>query len=245
MENLAETNDQSTKETSETENKVKPVLFDARATQRIAFEVRQDNEKYDAAHNLKPLSDERYLEFVRAVDISATAEDVAAQTKTAAESLWTDLIGEVENFELSEGEELKDAIEFGEKSQVLSVFLACVAVEPDKTTGKRKSVKSDRQTITTEMLFNGLPIAQTHVLQASSDEWRKKFDRIQRKRFKEEPTKGLRREPKFIYTSQDEAVGALYDEMLIESSGFAHDTPLRAKTTVVYYAFASTFDAKK
>ena len=172
-------------ETQET----RKTIYDANASQRFAFEVIENGEKFDSAHRLKPITDERYLGFVEAVDLTGDEAEVTKQANEAAIALWNDLIIEVENFELEENQEIKDAIASGQKIAIITKFLAVAVVEPEKKAGGvRKAVRADRQTITTEMYFDDEPVKQKHVLQATSDEWRKKYDRIKSRRFKQEKT---------------------------------------------------------
>lgn len=237
------------KETAKDEKSV-AVFYDATAKQRFAFEVTENGEKFDTAHVLKPLSDERYLAFVGSVNgasLDVSEAEIEAQANKAACELWDDLIEEVEDFELEENQTLQTEIKSDEKREVILKFLAVAVVEPEKKAGgKRRSVSAETQVITTEMYFGDDPTSQKHTLAATTDEWRKKYRRIMAKRYKKEPTKGLSRPAKTKYIPQDKVIGELYEEMMIEASGFTNDTiPLRVKTTVLAFVFASRFDEKK
>jgi hypothetical protein len=145
----------------------------------------------------------------------------------------------------------KSLVDYSEKRDSLTDFLAVAVVEPDVAdTGKRKLWQMTTEVITTEAFFNGNPIQQTHTLKKKPEngdggEWQKKYDWIQARRFRQEPTKGLRRSPKVEYVPQDEALGRLYDEMFVSQTGFKDGIiPLRFKTTDLHYKFGSKLDEK-
>ncbi len=232
-------------------DKTEAAFYDANAEQRHELTAIADGEKYQTAHRIKPIEDERYLAYLKAVDIKGDDEDVDSHEKESGAAFWDDLIIEVENVEFEEGSDWKALIDADEKNEALNLFLAVAIIEPETVSnGKRKLTSNASQTIRTEAYFNGVPIQQTHKLQAKTPELIRKYDRIQRNRFKQEPTKGLRRKPKMIYVPQDRNIAALYDEMFIEQTGFANGIiPCRFKTSVIHYCFApkveSKVDAKK
>ena len=231
----------------ENENQKTEAKYDAKANQRYEFEVSENGEKFDTAHIIKPLTEERYLEYLKSVKVEDGEAETVENVKQKSAELWDDLITEVEDFELKESETLQTAVAVDEKIEVVSNFLAVAIVKTEKKANrKRSSNQKEELAITSEAYFNGLPVQQSHKLKARSDEWQVKFDRIQRKRFKKEITEGLRREPKIEYVPQDEKIGELYDEMLIESTGFENnETPLRFKTAVIYEVFKSKFNSEK
>lgn len=240
----------------ETQKQPETVLYDAHAKQRLEFDVTEGNEIFDTAHHYEPLSDERYLVFLKSIKAKGNDKEVDDYQLEANTALWNDLVKEVENFEAPADftGEWKTLIGYAEKRDSLTNFLAVAIVEPEtKSSGKRQGVVSDTQTITTEAYFNFPNISQqTHTLKkkpedGDSSEWQKKYDRIQARRFRQEPTRGLRRAPKIEYIPQDEAIGRLYDEMFVSQTGFKDGViPLRFKTTVIHYLFGgSTLDEKK
>lgn len=232
--------DQQTKENS-------AVNYDAELNQRYEFEVAENGNRYDTAHILKPISDERYLAFVKSIELTESESEIAKRAKEASVKLWADLIVEVENISINENENLSEIIETDEKVKVINDFLAVAVIPAEKNAGERQGRRKEEvQTVKTEMFFSGLPVQQTHTLKATSDEWRKKFDQIQKNRFKQEKTKGLSRKAKIEYFPQDEAIANLYGEMQIETRGFENQNcPIRVKTAVIYDIFASRFDEKK
>jgi len=223
-------------------------IYDAGAPQRYEFEVTENGQKFDTAHIYAPLSDEQYIAFLKTIKITSDDKDHDDQESAAAIALWDSLVTEVENFDTEGREDWRALIDLSEKRDSLANFLAVAVIEPESVGGaRRRSTVSETETVTTEAYFNFPNTAQqTHKLKKRSDEWRKKYDRIKAKEWKEEITKGLRRKPKFEYVSQHEALGALYDEMLIEASRFKDNIiPLRFKTTVLKYLFGSKLDEKK
>jgi hypothetical protein len=226
------------------------VIYDAAAFNRFEYEVRHDDGlKYDTAHVYKPLSDERYLQWIREFKVKGNEDDVSEESREASVRLWDDLIVEVENIEYPEGADWKSLIDSQQKIESLNEFLAVAIVDDDsKATGKIKlGAENATQTFTTEAYFNGEILRQKHVLKKKSFEHEKQYSRIQGKRFKQEPIKGLsKRKPKIEYVPQDERIGGLYDELFVSGEGFADGKiPLRFKTTVVHSIFESELDAKK
>lgn len=224
-------------------------IYDAKATQRQEFEVTENGAKYDTAHVYQPLDDPRYLEFVKSFKLKGDGKEINENETEAYTTLWDDLCTEVENFDAEGEENWKSLIDSSEKTESLINFLAVAVVEPEtKSDGKRRAAAITTETIITEAFFNyPNTCQQTHVLKKKTDDWKKKYDHIKRKQWRQEATKGLRREPKIEYVPQNEAFGALYDEMFISSEGFKDNvTPLRFKTTVIHHIFGgSKLDEKK
>jgi hypothetical protein len=215
--------------------------YDAEATQRYTYEVEVDNEIFDTVHVFGPLSDTRYVQWITDFNVKSVKGEVTQDTEEASLKLWADLVT-VENVEDGAG------IEDDEKIKALGDFLAVVAdSEAKKSTGMRPAkTGASQQRVTTSAYFDGKEAEQTHVLQPKDDEWKKKYDRIQKRRFKEEATKGLSRKPNVEFVSQDEAIGELYDEMFISAKGFRNGiVPLRFKTTVIHSIFESKINPKK
>ncbi len=130
---------------------------------------------------------------------------------------------------------------------MLISYLAVVVKPPTVAEKRQRSpIKTNRQTVITQAYFNGAPVKQRHVLQAKSDEWRKKYQRIQRAQYVEDKA-NKSDEAKIKFVPGNRAKAALYDEMLIEAHGFAHDIiPMRFKVVAIDAAFeSSVVDAKK
>ncbi|HXG84090.1 MAG TPA: hypothetical protein VNI84_08690 [Pyrinomonadaceae bacterium] len=235
-----------------TENKETAILYDADASQRFAFDVIERGEKFETAHRFHPLSDEKYLDYVKAINARADEDDSESNESEVLANLWRELVQEVENLEVEEGRDFRDAVD-AESEIVPSIknFLVVAVVETEKIgTGKRKGTAAvSTETVTTEAYFNGAAVLQTHVLKSkkSNDEFSKKHARIEKNQWKTEITKGLRRQPKVEFHPQDAAKAALYDEMLERSEGFKDGkTPIRFKSVVVDYVFAAVaLDPKK
>lgn len=218
------------------------ILYDADARQRFAFEVTEGGEKFDTAHHYEPLSDERYIKYLSDANIRGDGDEVEGNELEITTNLWSDLVVEVENIEVEDGDDWKALIDGKEKEDSLDMFLAVAVVEPEsKTTGKRRLAAGSTEKVVTEAYFNGVPVQQTHVLKKKSDEWQKKYSRIQARRFQPEATKGVRNKPKIKFVPQDEKIGKLYDEQFIEQTGFANgNIPLRFKTRVIHYLYGGT-----
>lgn len=227
------------------ENKL--IEYDANAVQRVEFTVIEAGEKFDTAHIWNALSNERYLKYTNAVKgVVQSDDDTEEKLEEATIALWNDTVKEVENLDLAEGQDFRDVIDRDEKRVSTDDFLSVAVVEPEVvSTGKRRGTLNDAQIITTEALFNGKPVRQTHKLVAKSHELSKKYERIRRKSIKAEPTRGLRVKAKLEFIPQTEAFAALYDEMLIEATGFKLNViPIRFKVRVVNEIFGGTLDPK-
>lgn len=227
-------------------------FYDATVAQRFEYVVEENGEEFETAHVYSPKfnDDEIYLDWTKGWDIRTNSKGEADETyEKATVNFWDKVIEKVENFD--GGEDWKTKIPAEEKLEGISNLLA-VAVATNQATGKvRTGAISETQTIITESYFNGIKpenvVKQKHVLtNLNRDEWKKKYNRIQSKRFKQEKVGGLRREPKILYIPQNEAIGGLYDEMMIETDGFVDkNIPLRFKTTVIHHIFDSKLDEKK
>lgn len=239
--------------TGDADKSVRTPLYDPQARNRFEYEVRSGGQKFDIAHVFGPLSDERYMQWTRELKVRGTADDISEESREATARLWDDIIVEVENIEYDPDADWKALIPSGEKLEAVNDLLAVAVVEPEETTHtKLRLGAAATQTIVTEAYFNGEVTQQTHVLAAKSFELEKKYERIQAKRIRQEPTKGLRRKPKIEYIPQDDKLGGLYDEMLISTTGFVGEgykftdvIPLRFKVLVINYIFAPTLDQKK
>jgi hypothetical protein len=223
------------------------VKYNANANQRYEYEVTQNGERFDTAHLFKPISDERYLQWMKSWDIKSTSDGEADEKYSEATSqLWDDLIIEVENIDLVEN--WKELIPLDEKLEAIANYLAvAISEKGEKNAGKRSLAPSETELVITEAYFNQKVTSQKHFIKtANREEFRKKYHRIQQKRFKQEKIGGLRRQPKITVVPQDEKIGQLYDEMISSYEGFEENiNPLRFKTTVIHSLFGSVLDAKK
>ena len=221
--------------------------YDAAAKNRFEFEIEQGGEKYDIAQVFKPLTDERYMKWLRDLNVSSKGDEVSENSRQATADLWDELIAGIENVDYPEGADFRDLIESSDKVRALNEFLAVAVVEPesDGTKKLRLGEKATEQTVRTECWFDGEVLTQTHVLAAKTFELEKEYDRIQQKTSRTERTRGLRGKPKVEYVPQDDRLGQLYDKMLVRSEGFAAGiVPLRFKTLVIGYVFAPSLRAK-
>lgn len=221
-------------------------LYNPNAEQRFEFEVEGEDGIYKTAHRFKPLAEERYFDYVKAIEISEDQNVVENSVRQAFNDLWNDLIIEVENVELEEGQELKTAISPEEKNKAIEALLAVAVVPPENVKGVRKLVSSDQKTILTEAYFNNSVTRQTHILKAVNEEWKRRFIRIRASQIEEKKNSGLDGQDKYKFIPQDIAFGELYDSMLLNVSGFEGETvPLRFKTTVISSHFAPKISKSK
>ncbi|HUF02782.1 MAG TPA: hypothetical protein VMM38_01260 [Aridibacter sp.] len=221
-------------------------IYDAEARNRFAYRVRHGGAVYDTAHIFEPVSDDRYMQWLRAFRIRGDESNIQEETNEATLALWEDLIVEVENVE-SSSENWKAQLPFSEKIESVQDYLAvAVADGAEEASGKRILTDDLRQVVFTEAYFNGKITRQKHTLREPTFEQKKKYARVEAKRWRQERTKGLKRKPRVEFVPQDEKLGDLYDELLISVEGFARDiVPLRFKTTVVDEIFAGVLDEKK
>jgi hypothetical protein len=206
----------------ETSNDPTPAkLYDPEARNRFEYEVRENGSIFEVGHVFGSLSDERYVQWQREFKIKGNDEnDVDEQSLEASVRLWDDIIIEVENIDFEAGTDWKAFIPYSEKIDALNDYLA-VAIA-DETEDQKAVTKrtigpgQSSQTVITEAWTNGDVAKQKHVLVRATMELKKKYSRIQSKRFKQETIKGLhRRQPKVEFVPQDEKLGELYDEMKI------------------------------
>lgn len=226
-----------------------PAIYDASARNRFEYTVRSGGNKYDVGHVFGPLSDQRYLQFLNDLNVRGTADKIEEDSREATVALWNEQIVEVEGVEYDPASDWKQFIDDGEKLQAMNDYLA-VAIKDAEASKSGSKLKlgpaPTTQTVTTEAFFNGEIVYQDHVLVAKTPELEKRYDRIQSKRVKQEPTRGLRRAAKVEYVPQDEKLGELYDGMWRGTTGFGNDEdiPLRFKVIVMHYIFTPTLDPK-
>lgn len=224
-----------------------PVIFDADARNRFEFDVREGVKQYETAHVFNPLSDERYMQWFREFKISGNEDNVQEEGREASARLWDDLIHEVENIKVPDGEDFQTLIPSPEKLEAITQFLN-VAIGEDivKVEGVRELGVAATQTVLTECFFNGQVAVQSHELKPVTFELQKKYSRIEAKRFKQEKIGGLRKRQNVEFVPQDDKIGELYDDMFVSAEGFAGGKiPLRFKTTVIHHLFAERLAQKK
>lgn len=219
------------------------ILYDAEARNRLAYTAQADGQEYDAAVVFDPLTDERYMQWIREFNLKGDVKtlDQNEQSMEATVRLYDDIAVEMENVEVPDGTDWKDLVPVSEKVNAINNLIAVAVFTPEtKAEGPRKLSAVASQTVLTEAWFNNDPLRQTHTLREATIEWKKKYAQIQSKRFKREITRGLRREPKVEFVPQNERLGELYDTMQISATGFAGDNiPLRFKVAVVEFIFES------
>jgi|GEM_PF-6094515 len=230
---------------SESENTSQ--IYNMHAQNRFEFEIERDGQSYDVPQTFKPLSDERYIQWLNDLSVRSNANgEVEEKAREATAKLWDDVIADVENIDYDEGTDYRPLFAAADKIEAMNNFLAVSVVSNDGTRGRlRLGAASETQVVRTECWFNGEIVEQTHVLRTKTFELEKEYDRIQAKRTKRETTRGLRRQAKVEYIPQDEALGKLYDSMSVSVDGFTDgEIPLRFKTLVMNYVFAPSLKAK-
>lgn len=231
------------------EMKKPPVIYDADARNRFEFEVREGVKLYETAHIFEPLSDERYLQWIREFRIRGTEDDISEEAREASVRLWDDIIFDVAKIKYPEGTDFRQWIPPMEKVEAINALLAVAIAEDIERISGDRTFGDEAKTISvsTEAFFNGERVEQVHELRPVTLELEKKYSRIQAKRFKQEQIGGLRnRKAKIEYIPQDHRLGELYDEMAVSASGFAGGkVPLRFKTTVIHHLFQEKLDQKK
>lgn len=239
-------------DTSETAIEPKPtkeaVVYDAAAKNRFEFDVREGVKSYETAHVFKPLTDERYIQWLREFHLSGNEDDVNEESREASVRLWDELIAAVEKIDYPEGDDFRTLIPASEKIEALNAYLSvAIGADIERVAGSRQlGNPKATQTVLTECFFNGEIAIQSHELKPITLELQKKFHRIQRKRFKQERVGGLRRKARMEYVPQDDRLGELYDEMMVSATGFVGDQiPLRFKALVIDHLFAEKLDQKK
>lgn len=236
-------------ETETKETAPAAALYRTEASQTFEYIVEQNSEEFETAHVFRGFTDQEYLAWIAGWDVKVKADGEADQKYSEATCKFWDAICEsVKNIDCSESD-WKAYIPASEKLESIGNLLA-VAIRTETASGVRKLGASDTQKVLTEAYFSGMKpenvVVQTHVLTLlNREEFRKKYNRIQRKRFKQEKIGGLRKQPSVVVVPQDEAVGQLYDEMCLETTGFEGAVPLRFKTTVIDHIFDSALNEKK
>ncbi|HRH40388.1 MAG TPA: hypothetical protein PKY82_02000 [Pyrinomonadaceae bacterium] len=213
------------------------IQYDAEAVQEWQYSIPVEDKFIDGVIRFNPLTDQRYFEFISAVS-GFNSEIEVENVKKAWENnqkLWHDLRLSGDFSGLTDWEEY---LEFEDMSNILGsltiVIIKSVTKNADKTI-----------TVVTECYFNSKPCQQTHLLRAKTIDTSSKYSLLETKQYSREEGKGLDAKPVIILHPQDQAKAEIYDEMLIESKGFASWVPLRFKTLVIDRIHASKIKPKK
>lgn len=232
---------------SETTQMQEEKVFDPAAENRFEYSVTEDGQRYDVAHVFDAVSDERYLQYLNEFKISGDEDDVKEEGREASVRLWDELISRVDGIKYDDDTDWRSFFPANEKIQGVADLLA-VAIDDGSdapASGPRTIGPKIEQTVITECMSNGDVLRQKHVLRVPTFELEKKYARIAGKRFKREQTRGFRKKTTVTYIPQDKAFGELYDEMAISTYGFVGNVvPLRFKTAVMHYVFASKLEPK-
>lgn len=224
-------------------------IYDAALRNRLSFDYKHsDGLIYDIRPLYEPLSDDRYLQWLREFNLSGNENQVDESSREASAKLWDELVAEVGNIEYPEDTDWKGFFDNQSKVDMISRFLAvAIADSLETATGKLVfGATAENRVIVTECWVNDEIAQQRHELRPKSTELEKKFARILSKRFKQEKVGGLRRKPKIQYVPQDHLIAELYDDLKVSAEGFANDViPMRFKTLVMDEYFASKVAEKK
>lgn len=223
--------------------------YDARARNTFTFEVHGLDETVEIGHVFGPLDDPRYVEYLNGLKIHGTRNDVRGRSEEEACRLWDDLVVDTVNITYPEGTDWRSLIDLQDKIRSLNEFLVVSVFRQPRVSGGALQLGdgSDSDTYVTECYFNGRIVRQEHVMPRAGFELQKKYDRIRRREVRQVEVRGLmkRNDPEMRYEPQDEQMGALYDEMVISTTGFAGGVvPLRFKTAVVNAMFAAKVESK-
>lgn len=220
----------------------KPTLYDGNAVQRIPLEITEGGERFETAHKVAPVTDAIFLEFVDQPDYGEGASERGSDTdyaehiqnelKKALTWLWKKIVKSIENIEVDDDSDFRDAIDAAEVEAVVSAVLNVGIVRPVALTTAARSLSAKATVaIRTDALFNGKITQQTHTLHRKTDEHRKRYDLI----FSNDAKSSDRARRK----------GELYDSLVVKTEGFKGKVPLRFKTQVIDYHFEDTVSLKK
>jgi hypothetical protein len=230
-----------------------PQIYDPAARNRFEFKITENGSKYEIAHIFGELTDERYLQWIKEFNVSGSEDDVDETSREATCRLWDDVIDHLDGVDFEDGD-WKSFVPYRQKIEAINQFVAVAIFEDDAEPAAKKprfGPQSGSLKVITEAWANGEIVQQHHEMRAVTVELEKKYARIQGRRFKQEQVKGFRKKQKITYIPQDEKLAELYDEMLVNVSGFANSfdnkptIPTRFKTTVIHEIFASPVEAKK
>lgn len=223
-------------------------LYDAEAKNRLEFKFPSGGSEYDVAFIFLPVSDDRYLTWLRDFKLQGDGERMDEETMASTCTLFDDICESMENVEF-DGDDWKALVPIRQKIDATNNLLAVAAFDPEsKGDGPLKLTAQTTRVVLTEAYFNGSIVQQKHILKEETIEWKKKYSRVQAKRFRREITRGLSRQAKVEYVPQHTKLAELYDEMLVSNEGFAGNVvPLRFKTNVIEHIFESEYEpaAKK
>lgn len=210
-------------------------LYDGNAPQRIPLEITEGSDKFETAHNVGPVTDAMFLEFVGSIDPAIDdAAELQAALETSATSLWRQVVRSVENIEADD--DFRELIDFSEIESVIQSLLNVHVERPtDVTPGVRTLSAKATVQVRTRAFLSGRVLTQSHRLVRRTDEHRKKYEQI----YSGGDDDAQRQ------INRAKAKGALYDEIAVSQDGFKGKVPLRFKTVVVDYYFESSISGKK
>lgn len=222
--------------TKKTETAV--MLYDGNAPQRIPLEITEGSERFETAHNVGPVTDPIFLEFVDSVDPTIDIDEMNQALSESVNQLWRKVIKSVENIEVEAGTDYRDEIGKDEIETVINSLMGVHPIQPTEATSAIRKLSSKATvTVRTQALFSGKLLDQTHILKRKSDEHRKKYERIY---------SGISDDDgKAKQSVRAKAKAELYDELSVSTDGFKGKVPMRFKTVVIDYYFEPGSSAKK
>ncbi len=227
-------------------------LFDSNVSQMVRFTVERNNKRYPVGHQFKPLSDEEFLKLDTGRDVRMTAvEDEAASgsglamtTKgfEASVAYWNRNAVGCENYG-SKGpndfDKVSEKISPDDRVQAVD-FLLAAEIEPVPVASDDEACPlefDENSVVTLRALFNGEQLYLAHTLRPISNSLMSEYRHIMAHSFVVQGAKIGNSEQRI--PSRAKRLGALYDKIVVSTSGYASDiVPLHHKVKVVLDQFA-------
>lgn len=223
-------------------------LYDGNASQRIPFEVTEGTQTFPTAHHLKAFKDAIYLEFIDAInaridgdteeELIKSANDLQTKIVDEQRGLWRDLVTDVENITVTDGDDFRDLIDHSEIKAVMDAFMAVQVRDARPADGPRDLSAKGNVTVETLAFMDGKLLVQKHVLRRRTDELQKKWDFIHRGA---DDADGAAMKP----AERAKAKGDLYRSVRVSTEGFKGEPPLRFMVAVMDTYFNVRIDPKK
>jgi hypothetical protein len=231
--------------------------YDADQTQEISLLIETEADEVKVTHVIAPLSDKLLVEFDEARQVAVVGDNRQTGTEThtaaAAVKLWDKACLTVRGYGESDEdlpEDWRELVPVEDKIAVMDHILTCVIAEKESSDGQsaaRAAWGANRaRTIQSESYFNDEIVVTGHTLRAKTAQDYAEYERINRLMF-ENQRSGLRKKTErlAVFPATMRGKAALYDKVVLSTSGYSDRVPLHHKAVVIDAYFAARADTEK
>ena len=225
---------------------VAALLYDCDAQQRIPFDTERRGRMFKVVHVIDAVKDEDIIEFERGLDVRLSDADsqdtddpnalaMSSKTLEPALKLWDKRAVGVEKYALKNPDgEWKDEIAARDKAFAVTGVLLALQFKALPVAADDEACPADDDDTSTYIaraIFNGQIVELRHVLRRATPEQVSEFQGVMNRVYMVEGTRFGETDQRI--PSRSKALGALYDKLKVETSGYAGRVRLDHKRAVV------------